>query len=75
MRPFLIIGITTENDLFVSSIQHDLKDANDQIAAQNIIEAHMGCEVDRILIVDESQGHFAPATVVNDFNAKDQEED
>ncbi len=75
MKPFLIIGIATRNDLFVSSIQHELKDQYDQITAQKIIEEHMECEVDRVLIVDATEGDIAPAAVVNDFNAEDLEEE
>ena len=73
MKRFLLIGIATENGLFVSSLQADLESKEDQISAQKIIEEHMG-EVDRILIVETSPVS-PPAVVVNDFNAKDLEEE
>lgn len=75
MKPYLIIGISLENELFVSSIQHELEDPYDEITAQKIIEEHMEVKVDRVLIVDESSGDIAPAAVVNDFNASDYEDE
>lgn len=72
MRNFLIIGIATDNDLFVSSVQGQLESENDTETAQKIIEHYMNCLVDRVLIVEaQAQAPSVPAYagVVNDFNA------
>jgi hypothetical protein len=60
MPKFLVIGISTENDLFVSSDEFELKNSSDEKKAARLISKYMEVEVDRVLIVQNQR-------VVNDF--------
>ena len=71
---YLVIGIRTDPELFVTSTHVDLQDENDEITAQRAIERHMNCEADRVLIVSDvphTKEEYDQPAVVNDFNAHD----
>lgn len=65
MKTYLVIGISAEDELLITSDHIELRDENDLETAQKAIQEFAGFKIDRILIV-ENEG-FGPAPlVVND---------
>lgn len=75
MKPFLIIGISAENNLFVSSMNGHLENDQDEATAIKLIEEYMDCKVDRVLIINNAIGMFAPAVVAHDFIPPEEDEE